>query len=284
MVIAMNREVQMIQKVTPSEDGAGVKLNRIFPAGKLDSVDPFILLDHFGSDNPADFMGGFPMHPHRGIETVTYMLAGKIKHCDSAGHSGVIAAGGVQWMSAGRGIMHEEMPELEKGKLEGLQLWVNLPAVDKMKKPEYQEYRANEITAFNYCGHEIRLISGSLFEQQGVVSNISTQPVYADITLNLGELELKLPEDHNVFIYIISGELEVVADSAIEKKIHTFELAVLTEGKQLVLQTKSRARILLASAKPINEPVVRSGPFVMNTRAEIIQAWDEIRSGKFPPE
>ena len=186
----MRREIKRSVAPQMTEDGAGVKLKRMFPAPGLDDIDPFLLFDHFGSDNPDDFIAGFPMHPHRGIETVTYMLDGRVKHSDSTGRSGAIEAGDVQWMSAGRGILHEEMPERAAGRLSGFQLWVNLPAREKMKAPEYQEYKASEINAFDHQGNTIRLLSGELLGQQGAVQNVSTLPLYADITLAAGQLKL----------------------------------------------------------------------------------------------
>jgi redox-sensitive bicupin YhaK (pirin superfamily) len=279
----MNRNIQSLHPPTTAQDGAGVKLKRYFPVAGLDNVDPFMLLDHFGSDNPDDFIAGFPMHPHRGIETVTYVLEGRIRHKDSTGRSGTIEAGDVQWMSAGRGIMHEEMPEVADGRLDGFQLWVNLPANDKMKKAQYQEYLAKEITTFEHEGHFIRLISGNLFGHQGVVSHISTKPTYADISLNSGKLTIDLPDAHSAFIYVFQGELELIDDAGKEQAITAPELAILSQGDRLVLQTETEARVLLVAGQANNEPIARSGPFVMNTRAEIAQTWREIQNGVFPP-
>jgi redox-sensitive bicupin YhaK (pirin superfamily) len=280
----MNRNIQSIHPPTLAQDGAGVKLKRFFPVAGFDNVDPFMLLDHFGSDNPDDYIAGFPLHPHRGIETVTYMLDGRIRHKDSTGRRGTIEAGDVQWMCAGRGIMHEEMPEVANGRLDGFQLWVNLPAKDKMKKAQYQEYAAKDITVFEHQGHVIRLISGSLFGHQGVVRHISSLPTYADITLNTGRLTLEIPANHNAFIYVFRGALALVNDAGKKNTITAPNLAVLTQGDRLDLQTESKARILMISGQANNEPVARSGPFVMNTRAEIAQTWREIQSGSFPPD
>ena len=280
----MNRDIQSIHPPTIAQDGAGVKLKRYFPVAGLDNVDPFVLLDHFGSDDPDDFIAGFPLHPHRGIETVTYMLEGRIRHKDSTGHSGTIEAGDVQWMSAGRGIMHEEMPEVADGKLDGFQLWVNLPAKDKMKKAEYQEYPAREIKVFGHAGHFIRLISGELLDQQGTIGHVSTQPIYADIAMGEGQLELPLPTPYNVFLYVYSGKLELVNDAGDTKLISAPGLAVLGPGEQILLQSDGHARVLLAAGQPNNEPIARSGPFVMNTREEIAQTWREIQNGEFPPD
>lgn len=266
-----------------AQDGAGVKLKRVFPQPNLDNVDPFLLLDHFGSNNSDDFIAGFPLHPHRGIETVTYMLQGRVKHKDSTGHSGTISAGDVQWMSAGRGIMHEEMPEVADGKLDGFQLWVNLSAKDKMNAAAYQEYDAKQITRFNYQGHIVRLISGELLGHTGAVKDISTQPIYADISLVAAKIKIPLPATHAAFIYVFQGALSLINDSGEQQKLKTSDIAVLTSGSQLELSAKAPARIILIAGKPLNEPIVRSGPFVMNTKEQIQQTWRELEAGTFPP-
>ncbi len=278
----MNRIITTRHHPVTAQDGAGVKLKRLFPVAGLDNIDPFVLLDHFGSDNPDDFIAGFPLHPHRGIETVTYMLAGRIRHRDSTGHSGTIEAGDVQWMCAGRGIMHEEMPEVAEGKLDGFQLWVNLPAKDKMKAAEYQEFPAHSITSFEHHGHQIRLISGELLGRHGSVQHISKAPTYADIQLNSGELTIQLPQSHQAFIYVFEGELEVISKK--HELMQAPELAILSTGTRLQIRTPAQARLLLLSGEPNKEPIARSGPFVMNTRAEIVQTLREIQSGAFPSD
>jgi redox-sensitive bicupin YhaK (pirin superfamily) len=280
----MNRDIKLIKQPLSTQDGAGVKLKRLFPTSELDNIDPFLLFDHFGSDNIDDFIAGFPMHPHRGIETVTYMLEGRVKHKDSAGHSGTIEAGDVQWMSAGRGIMHEEMPERADGRLSGFQLWVNLPAGEKMKPAEYQEYHAKKITVFKHQGHSIRLVSGKLLGHEGVVKNVSTEPVYADITMNESRLELKLPPLHNAFLYIFQGEASVINDDGEANSVTSPRLVILTQGDRLVMETNREARFMLAAAQKIEEPIVRWGPFVMNTHEEVEQTLQEIRTGQFPPD
>lgn len=280
----MKRDIQSIHLPIQAQDGAGVKLKRLFPVPGLDNIDPFMLLDHFGSDNPDDYIAGFPMHPHRGIETVTYMLEGRVRHKDSTGRSGIIQAGDVQWMRAGRGIMHEEMPEISDGKLDGFQLWVNLSAKDKMQQAQYQEYAAEEITTFEHDGHHIRLISGDLLGHQGAVRHISQQPTFADITLSHGELILNLPDSHEAFIYVFKGELELINDAGKKQLITAPQLTILSPGDQLALSAETQAQLLLIAGQPNNEPIARAGPFVMNTRAEIAQTWKEIQNGEFPPE
>lgn len=280
----MRRDIQFSQPPQLAQDGAGVKINRVFPVAGLDNIDPFLLFDHFGSDQPDDYLAGFPMHPHRGIETVTYMLEGSMEHKDSTGRQGVISTGDVQWMSAGRGIMHEEMPRQTEGRMAGFQLWVNMPASEKMNPPDYQEYPAEGITTFTHDGHQIKLITGELLGHQGVVKNVSTFPLYADITLQQGRLTLNLPEQHHAFIYVFEGEAQLLNAANELKPLTSPRLVVLTEGDELILETEQPARLMLAAARKIREPIVRWGPFVMNTRAEIEQTLQEVREGRFPPE
>lgn len=301
----MKRQLKTSIEPLYVKDGAGVRIKRLFPVAGFEQIDPFLLFDHFGSDNTDDFIAGFPMHPHRGIETVTYMLEGRVNHRDSTGREGSIEAGDVQWMSSGRGIMHEEMPEVADGRLSGFQLWVNLPAKDKMNKPAYQEYKAGEITEFTTeQGHKLRLISGNLLGRQGMVNDISTQPIYADIHMVAGELVLDLPEIHNAFLYVYNGDLSIISEKHnisedydiskeySEDKLSSDEsqpikaprLAVLSQGKTLHIKSEHSAHFMLAAGKPINEPAARWGPFVMNTREEINQTLQELQRGEFPPE
>lgn len=279
----MKRQLRSVHQPLSVTDGAGVKIKRLFPVSTLDHVDPFLLFDHFGSEHSEDFIAGFPLHPHRGIETVTYMLEGQIKHSDSVGNSGVIAAGDVQWMSAGRGIMHEEMPERADGKLSGMQLWVNLPATEKMKRPAYQEYKADSITQFKLGEHQIKLISGELLGRTGNVKNVSSLPLYADIVMQKGDLNLHLPEEHHAFIYVFEGQVQVIGDDT-SSQLKAPILAVLSQGSELMMTSDTTARFILAAAQPIMEPIVRWGPFVMNTQQEIEQTLYELRTGQFPPK
>ena len=280
----MRREIEHSQAPQAAQDGAGVKINRLFPVGGLDNIDPFLLFDHFGSDKPGDYLAGFPMHPHRGIETVTYMLEGTMEHKDSTGRQGILTSGDVQWMSAGRGIMHEEMPKQKEGRMAGFQLWVNLAARDKMNPPDYQEYRAEEITKFAHEGNQISLITGELLGYRGVVDNVSTVPLYADITLAAGRLTLNLPEHHHAFVYVFEGETQVVNASDEKQAAVSPRLLILSDGDELVFKTAEYARVMLAAAQKIEEPIVRWGPFVMNTREEIEQTLAEVREGRFPPQ
>ncbi|MCF6273980.1 MAG: pirin family protein, partial [Rhodobacteraceae bacterium] len=228
------------------------------------------LLDSFESDNPGDYIGGFPEHPHRGFETVTYMMAGKMRHRDNAGHEGVIEAGGVQWMTAGRGILHSEMPEQEEGLLHGFQLWVNLPAKDKMLAPAYQEFAADEIPVEAFADGSVRVISGQTAAGTiGAVKGTATNPLYLDVTLN-GSFHQEIPEGHNGFIYVIEGEIADVPEK---------HIGILGKGSRVALS--GEGRFLLIAGARLEEPVARGGPFVMNTRAEILQAFDDYKSGRF---
>ena len=277
-VINQTREIKQVITGTISSDGDGVQLTRIIASPELDMLDPFLLLDAFGSDKPQDYIGGFPPHPHRGFETVTYMLAGKMRHKDSAGNSGVIETGGIQWMKAGKGIIHSEMPEQEDGLLAGFQLWVNLPASHKMDAPQYQEMSEDKIPEElrgETC--HLKVIAGQTSNgTQGVIKNDWIDPLYWDITLSKNTPFIdNIPENHNAFIYVIEGEL-LIGESALTKK----QLAVLSLGDQVIIKAKSTSRFLLVAGKPLNEPVARGGPFVMNTRKEIQQAFADYESGR----
>ena len=267
-----------------ASDGDGVKLTRILGSPQIDMLDPFLLLDCFESDDPNDYIGGFPTHPHRGFETVTYLLNGRMKHKDSTGNEGVIEAGGVQWMTAGKGILHSEIPEQEEGLLKGFQLWVNLPASAKMTEPAYQEF-SPKTTPIEHRedGTTIRVISGETnLGTLGPVENHYTNPTYMDICLpaNLG-FEQRLPMDHNAFLYIIEGEIKVSDSQNEEKTLNTKQLGVLTKGDQVSLMSGSDgAQFLLIAGQPLNESVARGGPFVMNTKAEILQAFQDFSRGR----
>ena len=256
-------------------DGAGVKINRFIGNQQLNLLDPFLLFDAFESDKPSDYIGGFPSHPHRGFETVTYLLTGRMRHKDSAGNEGVIEPGGVQWMTAGKGIIHSEMPEQQDGLLQGFQLWVNLPAKEKMQKPAYQEFAVDEIAIEKSdIGIETRVIAGNTNQgTSGQVINNFVQPLYLDVSLSKGqEFAQTVAKDANVFLYVIEGELTVGNDKG---KIGYKQLAVLTTGDSVQVTAVTNTRFLLIAAKPLNEPVARGGPFVMNTKAEVLQAFKD---------
>jgi redox-sensitive bicupin YhaK (pirin superfamily) len=273
-------------KGVATSDGAGVALTRVIGSPELDMLDPFLLLDEFRSDEPGDYIAGFPDHPHRGFETVTYLLAGRMRHEDNQGHAGVIEAGGIQWMTAGRGIVHSEMPEQADGLLWGFQLWVNLPAHEKMVAPGYREFPAAAIPTENRDGGvAIKVIAGSTAKGTvGPVTGVSTLPLYLDVTLVSGAiLSEPLPPSHNAFLYVFEGVLEILAGQATDDaKVDAGNLAVFGPGEGVhIVGAAARNRFLLVAGRQLNEPVARAGPFVMNTRQEVMDAFQDYREGRF---
>lgn len=279
------RKVSKIIEPQPVREGAGVNLKRSFPIGALDYPDPFLLFDHFGSDNPDDYLAGFPMHPHRGIETVTYILAGVVDHQDSIGNAGRIGAGDVQWMTSGRGIMHEEMPKPQNGKMGGFQLWVNLPARLKMTEPRYQEILSDRIPEVTRSdGTKIRVIAGTVDDARGPVTEIVADPTYLDITLaSGGTLSHPIERGHSAIAYVFKGEgIFGITETDQGKVISSPKLMVFDDGDLIEVKTPNQpVRFLLISGKPLYEPIARWGPFVMNTQEEIQQALEDIKNGTF---
>jgi len=282
---SLPRTIEKIIEPQPVVEGAGVRLKRSIATRTLDYLDPFLLLDHFASTNPDDYKAGFPLHPHRGIETVTYVLTGVVHHKDTLGNSGSIGAGDVQWMTAGRGIMHEEMPQVHPEGIAGFQLWVNLPAKLKMTKPRYQEIPSGEIPEIEReDGGRIRVITGTVDGTSGPVSGIAADPIYLDVFVPAHTAFIQpIERGHTAFAYIFYGEANFGVD---DKKNGTVvshpKLAVLGDGDYIkVVTTKNPVRFLLVSGKPLHEPIARYGPFVMNTREEIEQALLELRQGTF---
>jgi hypothetical protein len=258
-------------------EGAGVRLKRSIGTRTLDYLDPFLLLDHFESKNPADYEAGFPLHPHRGIETVTYLLAGAVRHRDTLGNAGEIGPGDLQWMTAGRGIMHEEMPQVHPEGVAGFQLWVNLPAKQKMIAPRYQNINANEISEIRR-GATIRVIAGSVDGVAGPIGGIAAEPTYLDVSLpSGGSFVQPIARGHSAFAYVFEGEARFG-----ENLVASPKLVVWGDGDSVeVSAEKNPGRFLLVSGKPLNEPIARHGPFVMNTREEIEQTLRELRDGTF---
>lgn len=248
-------------------------------------LDPFLLLDAFESDNPDDYIAGFPAHPHRGFETVTYMLAGQMRHEDSTGHGGVIGPGGVQWMTAGRGIVHSEMPEQVEGLLKGFQLWVNLPRASKMIEPRYREHPGDAIPTETRDTHvQARVISGQTsLGTSGPVTDVATEPLYLDVRMPAGSKFIEpIPASHNAFVFVVQGEISVAHDDEGPSGIGERSLAVLGDGERVEIEGRAEmSHFLLVAGRPLNEPVARGGPFVMNTREEIVQAARDFQSGKF---
>ena len=278
------RSVVRVLRGMPTSDGAGVKLRRVIGQPELPELDPFLLLDEFGTDAPDDYIAGFPEHPHRGFETVTYMLDGRMRHRDNHGHEGVLVPGSVQWMTAGRGIVHSEMPQQQEGRMRGFQLWLNLPARDKMTDPKYQELGPDRIpVATPAAGVSVKVIAGEVGSVKGPISQPATDPTYLDVALNTGAQYVhELPGQHAAFMYVYEGSVRVAA-GAEESVVNTGELAVLGEGTQVRLASGSKetSRAILVAGKPLREPVARYGPFVMNTREQLIQAVEDFQKGKF---
>jgi redox-sensitive bicupin YhaK (pirin superfamily) len=265
-------------------DGAGVKLARSIATERLDHLDPFFLFDHFGSENASDYVAGFPLHPHRGIETVTYMLDGSVAHRDSLGNSGVIGAGDVQWMTAGSGILHEEMPKVGPRRLDGFQVWVNLPAKLKMTAPRYQDVAASAIPEVVRPGGErVRVVAGEVDGVTGAVREIFAGPSYLDVALPAGRtFEQPVPRGHTALLYVFEGEVVVGGSRPAGPGLRAPRLVVLGDGDVVRVHAASApARFLLLSAQPLNEPYARYGPFVMNTEAEIRETLAELRRGTF---
>jgi len=274
------RAVARVVRGIPASDGAGVRLNRVIGQPGFSELDPFLLLDEFRSDNPGDYIAGFPEHPHRGFETVTYLIAGRVRHEDNKGHKGLLTPGSVQWMTAGRGIVHSEMPEQENGLLQGFQLWVNLPRRSKMTEPRYQEYAPGEIPeAVLGNGVRARVIAGGFADKIGPIDAVATAPLYLDLTLPAeSKVDVPIPRGHAAFGYVFEGTASVgSAGTTVPKGT----LAVLSDGDNLVLRADgSAARLLVVAGKPLGEPVARYGPFVMSSEAEIHQAIGDFQAGR----
>ena len=286
-----NRGVARLVRGMPTADGAGVKLTRVIGQPQLPDLDPFLMLDEFGTDNPGDYIAGFPDHPHRGFETVTYMLDGRMRHRDNHGHEGVLVPGSVQWMTAGRGIVHSEMPEQQEGRMRGFQLWINLPAREKMTAPKYQEFGPQRISAVTVEGARVKVIAGVVAGLAGPIAQPATDPTYLDIELEPGvRFSHALPAGHAAFLYVYEGAMRVGDDDR-PAPVDTHQLAVLIGGESVRLEgvvparkdtaAQPAARAILVAGRPLREPVAKYGPFVMNTREELMQAFEDYQGGRF---
>ena len=274
-----NIEVKKIINPITSSDGAGVKLKRSIGV-EPNYFDPFLMLDEFGSDNKDDYIGGFPAHPHRGIETVTYMLQGEFEHEDSTGAKGKMSSGDVQWMKTGSGIIHSEMPAMSGGRLHGFQLWINMPAKLKMSKPDYIYIDSDKMSIHVDDEKQVKVIAGKFEKVEGPVKGHNIEPVYFDVELNQDkEFFFKLPLTHNTFIYLINGEIKIGTNK--HDQVKDSKLILLEKGEDLNVKAKSKSKFLVISGKPINEEIARGGPFVMNTKAEILQAVQDYHNGTF---
>jgi redox-sensitive bicupin YhaK (pirin superfamily) len=262
-------------------DGAGVRINRVLTQALQRRLDPFLMLDAFGSDQANDYIAGFPDHPHRGFETVSYMITGRMRHKDSAGNEGLLNSGGVQWMTAGSGVIHSEMPEQQEGVMEGFQLWLNLPAKDKMRKPWYRDFDNSDIPRFTRAdGVTVQVIAGESHGVAGAVQREGTEPIYIDIELPAGATFTQtLPESHNAFVYTFRGAVSVDG-----KAVSNTRMAILanTPGADgVVIHAEEASRVILIAGRPLNEPIAQYGPFVMNTQAELMDAVNDFRAGRF---
>ncbi|CAN5717778.1 pirin family protein [soil metagenome] len=278
-LVRQPRTVEQLITGQATSDGDGVKLTRVLTQALQTRLDPYLMLDAFGTDNPQDYIGGFPDHPHRGFETITYMLAGRMRHKDSAGNEGLLQSGGVQWMTAGRGVIHSELPEQEQGRMEGFQLWLNLSARDKMIAPWYQDIQSDAIPQFTTAqGATVRVIAGTSHGVQGAMQRTVTEPVYLDLHLEEGAVFSQgMAASMNAFVYVYRGELQIGDKAVPQQRMAILRNDAGSDGVSLRANGASRA--LLIAGKPLREPIVQYGPFVMNTQAEIFQAIHDFRAG-----
>ena len=276
-----SRVIERIVEGVATSDGAGVKLTRVLSGNLQKRLDPFLMLDAFASENPDDYIAGFPDHPHRGFETVTYMLDGHMRHRDSAGNEGLLQSGGVQWMTAGRGVIHSEIPEQVDGLMEGFQLWLNLPSQHKMSAPWYRDFPSTAIPEYvTPQGVTVRVIAGISNGVAGAVTREITEPLYLDIHVPAGvEFSTALPDTHNAFIYVYRGTVSVADQQVASRRMGIFGNTPGTDN--VTLSASEDARLILVAGKPLNEPIVQYGPFVMNTQHEIHQALNDFRNGHF---
>ena len=279
-VVSHSRTIEQLVAGKATSDGAGVKLTRVLTQPLQHRLDPFLMLDAFGTDQPEDYIGGFPDHPHRGFETVTYMLAGRMRHRDSAGHEGLLQNGGVQWMTAGRGVIHSELPEQEEGRMEGFQLWLNLAAKDKMRAPWYRDIQSADIPEFATPeGVTVRAIAGTSHGIAGAMQRETTQPLYLDLHLPAGaSFAQALPPEFNAFIYVYRGQLQIG-----DKLVPQQRMAILkndADSDGVILHAEAPARALLIAGQPLREPIAQYGPFVMNTQDQIFQTINDFNEGR----
>jgi quercetin 2,3-dioxygenase len=287
--ITQPRGVERLVQGQRTSDGAGVKLTRLLTQDLQQRLDPFLMLDNFATDDPNDYGAGFPDHPHRGFETVTYMIEGRMRHRDNAGHEGLLQNGGVQWMTAGRGLVHSEMPEQENGRMEGFQLWLNLPSGEKMRTPWYRDIAAGELPHFTTPeGVQVRVIAGESHGVAGAVQRERTEPLYLDLQFapGAGEFRQPLPAGHNAFLCVYRGELDVIDAKGAATPVPPQCMALLgNEGDGVVLRAhaggQEPVRALLIAGRPLREPIAQYGPFVMNTREQLLQAVQDFQSGRF---
>jgi redox-sensitive bicupin YhaK (pirin superfamily) len=275
------RSVERLVIGQATQDGAGVRLTRVLTQDLQHRLDPFLMLDAFGSNDPGDYIAGFPDHPHRGFETITYMIAGRMRHRDSRGHEGLLEGGGVQWMTAGRGLTHSEMPEQEEGVMEGFQLWLNLPSHLKLCDPGYQDFQPTDIPRVSVNGVEVRVIAGRCQTVTGPIARAETQPLFLDLHFAQNAAFIQaLPASHHAFVYVYRGELQVVGAQGTQT-VASQRMGILrNEGDGLQVRGAAGTRALVLAGQPLREPIAQHGPFVMNTRQELMQAVEDFRAGR----
>jgi len=278
--VNQSRTVEQLVIGQATSDGAGVKLNRVLTQSLQRRLDPYLMLDAFGSDKPDDYIAGFPDHPHRGFETITYMIAGRMLHRDSAGHEGLLENGGVQWMTAGRGVIHSEIPQQQEGVMEGFQLWLNLPGKDKMNAPWYRDFAAADLPRFvTEAGVAVTVIAGASHGIAGAVTRDTTAPLYLDLHFPANaRFTQSLPAGHNAFVYVYRGEVSIDGGAVPAQRMAILANDAHADG--VVIESSSDARMLLIAGQPLNEPIAQYGPFVMNTEQEIYQALNDFRDGR----
>ena len=278
--VNQSRTVEQLVIGKATSDGAGVKLTRVVTQQLQLRLDPFLMLDAFGSDNPDDYIAGFPDHPHRGFETVTYMIAGRMRHRDSGGHEGLLENGGVQWMTAGRGVIHSEIPQQQDGVMEGFQLWLNLPGRDKMTEPWYRDFAAADLPGFiTAAGVTVTVIAGASHGVTGAVTRKVTAPLYLDLHLPAGtRFTQSLPADQNAFVHVYRGDVRIAGTTVPRQRMAI--LANDSRADGVVIESGGEARALLIAGRPLHEPISQYGPFVMNTKQELIEAFDDFQAGR----
>ena len=278
-----SRQIEHLYAGVDTQDGAGVKLTRVLTQQLQERLDPYLMLDNFKSDNPDDYVAGFPNHPHRGFETITYMITGRMRHRDSAGNEGLLQNGGVQWMTAASGVIHSELPEQENGAMEGFQLWLNLPAKDKMNDPWYKDFQSDDLPKYSTeDGVDVTVIAGQSHGIEGAVTRDITEPSYLDIYLPAGtSFSQAIPADHNAFAFVYRGTIEIAGETVPTKTMAILENNTDTDGVTITADSSEDTKVILITGRPLGEPIVQYGPFVMNSQQEIMQAVTDFQSGKF---
>ncbi len=281
--VTKSRQIEQLHAGVDTQDGAGVKLTRVLTQQLQERLDPYLMLDNFKSDDPDDYVAGFPNHPHRGFETITYMITGRMRHRDSAGNEGLLQNGGVQWMTAASGVIHSELPEQEDGAMEGFQLWLNLPAKDKMNDPWYKDFQSDNLPKYTTEDSvDVTVIAGTSHGVEGAVTRDITEPTYLDIHLPAGtSFSQTIPADHNAFAFVYRGTVDIEGETVPTKTMAILKNDTDTDGVTITADSQEDTKVILITGRPLREPIVQYGPFVMNSQQEIMQAVTDFQSGKF---